>query len=224
MGANNNPKKVPKTVLMVGEGVAEKAWLNHLKKLFEQAEIETTVESGGGNALTTLRFVLSKLAAGESFDRVLVLMDTDESWGDPGKPDDLARMERIVKNWIKLLGTDPCFEGFLLRILNSPQVPKPIVVGSWKKNQHPCLLQKIHARFQDRIPAGATRPTGSLCDAHKCNIDSRLSGSLYDDGILAHFFPKQTLENAAQNHPVLDIILQYFRNTNIKYGPSIVVG
>ena len=77
------------------------------------------MESGGGNALQTLRFALSEVGEEGGYDRVLVLMDTDESWGDPDNPVDLVRVDLAVKKEIKLLGTDPCLEGFLLRFLNS---------------------------------------------------------------------------------------------------------
>ncbi len=211
---------------MVGEGpLAEKLWLEYLKELFQQAEIETTVVSGAGNARKTMRYVLNEVGEEEGgYDRVLVLMDTDESWGDLNQATDRAKIESLRKNRVKLLGTDPCLEGFFLRLLDPDRAPPNHVVGIWPKSRHGALIGKIHHRFQDRIPEGRTRPVGSLCDGFKDKVAGRFGAALEADGVFAVHFPKATVERLAAEHPLLENIIRYLRNVPVGYDDTIVIG
>lgn len=225
MGAPRKRKKIPTTVLMIGEGaVTEKKWLEHLQDLFEQSEIATTVKAGRGNAKGTLRVALNEVEDDHGFDRVLVLMDTDESWGDPNKPADVDTITRAVECKIKLLGTDPCLEGFLLRLLKHPEAPAHAVGKRFKKQQHTNMLRQIHARFQGRIPVGGTRPQGSLCDASKSTLAGHLGGKLHEKPILEDKFDENVIKAQENHHAILEVILRYFRNADVKYDPTILIG
>ena len=229
MGTKNKTRKIPKTVLMVGEGaITEQTWLNHLKKLFEQSEIATTVEPGKGSAIQTLRFALNEVkeraAEGYGYDRVLVLMDTDESWGDPNNAKDRDQINQAIQNELTLLGTDPCLEGYLLRLLEASTAPAPEIVGQWRGHKHHTLIEKIYTRFHNRIPDNATRPTNSLCNPYKTTIAGHLGGTIDDIRILTQHFPKQTLKTAAQHDPVLTVIIQHFSNAQRNYASTITIG
>ena len=103
-------------------------------------------------------------------------------------------------------------------------MPQPDVKGQWSQDRHPEVLRKIYHRFQDRIPEGAIRPKGSLCEDYKQKIAGCLGGSLDGDGVLSRYFPKQSIECASKNHPVLKNILQYLKNDSVSYSPTIIIG
>lgn len=104
--------KVRKTLLLVGEGDSEEAFLKHLRELYC---------SGGAGAVVTIRNAHGKgpehvinhaarQARIYSYDMVVALLDTDILWTDKLKKE--ARKAKI-----EMIGSSPCLEGLLLSIL-----------------------------------------------------------------------------------------------------------
>ena len=105
--------KAKSTLLIVGEGQSEVAFLNHVKQLFsargDGRQIKIKNAQGGG-AKHVIDWTLSqKLNA--DYDIVAVIFDTDTiCWTEKVKSD-------AKKNRIHLLTSEPCLEGMLLRAL-----------------------------------------------------------------------------------------------------------
>lgn len=103
------------TLLAVGEGDSEVAFLRHLRSLYcaDHAGVNVAVRNahgrGPGNVISTALGHMRNRA----FDRALALLDTDLDWAQ--KDREAARKAKLV-----LIGTRPCLEGLLLKILGIP--------------------------------------------------------------------------------------------------------
>ncbi len=105
------------TVLLVGEGKTEEAFLNHLKSLYIYRGCGVAVKilnAGGKGAKYIVDYALRRSRRFAS-DRLLVLLDTDVLIGSSVR-------KTAEQNNIQLVESHPCLEGLLLRILNK-QVP-----------------------------------------------------------------------------------------------------
>jgi len=100
------------TVLLVGEGKTEVAFLSHLKSLYIQRNcgIKLTIKNAHGKGPEYIVDFAVRQRSNAAYDRVAVLLDTDLTWSEAVK-------KRARKNRLVLLGSDPCIEGFLLKIL-----------------------------------------------------------------------------------------------------------
>lgn len=99
-----------KTALLVGEGFAEKAFLEHLKKLYvergrQQVTIKTAKGKGGAHVLDYTR----RQGIQAAFDHMGALLDTDTDWGAEQRA--LALALRI-----EVFEAHPCLEALLLRM------------------------------------------------------------------------------------------------------------
>jgi hypothetical protein len=103
------------TLLAVGEGDCEEAFLKHLRSLYcaNHAGVSVTVRNahgkGPGNVIGRAIAHMSNRA----FDRTLALLDTDLEWTK--KDREAARKKGLV-----LVGSTPCLEGLLLKTLGRP--------------------------------------------------------------------------------------------------------
>ena len=103
------------TLLSVGEGDCEEAFLKHLRSLYcaNHAGVSVTVRNahgkGPGNVISRAIAHMSNRA----FDRTVALLDTDLEWHK--KDREAARKKGLV-----LVGSTPCLEGLLLKILGRP--------------------------------------------------------------------------------------------------------
>ena len=106
-----------KTLLAVGEGKSETAFLKHLISLYCSGGegVKVTVRNahgrGPGNVISTA------IGAGNSasYDKKVCLLDTDIQW----TAEDIKNAKRYK---IELVGSTPCLEGLLLKVL-CKQVP-----------------------------------------------------------------------------------------------------
>lgn len=120
-----------KTVLIMGEGFSEVAFLEHLKSLYVERGSGTSVKIGNArgkgpeNVLENTR----RQSINGAYDEVVALMDTDIVWSD-------ALKVKARKNKIQLLPSEPCLEGLLLQILNEPV---KVSSANLKKIMHPKL-------------------------------------------------------------------------------------
>lgn len=103
------------TLLAVGEGDSEEAFLKYLRSLYcaDHAGVNVTVRNahgkGPGNVVSTAIGHMRNRA----FDRALALMDTDLAWNKKDR-------EAARKAGLSLMGSVPCLEGLLLKILGRP--------------------------------------------------------------------------------------------------------
>jgi hypothetical protein len=103
------------TLLAVGEGDSEEAFLKHLRSLYcaDHAGVSVTVRNahgkGPGNVVSTALGHLRNRA----YDRSLALLDTDLAWTKKDR-------EAARKANLHLIGSTPCLEGLLLKILQLP--------------------------------------------------------------------------------------------------------
>lgn len=102
------------TLLIVGEGATEEAFLKYLRSLYcadRQGPKVTIKNAYGKGPENILQVAIRELRRAAEYDRVAVLMDTDIPW--------TAQLRRQAKEHsIQLLGCSPCIEGLLLRLLD----------------------------------------------------------------------------------------------------------
>ena len=104
--------KIQRTLLIVGEGYHEEAFLNHVKQLYAPrgCGLKVTIKNAHGKgAQQVIRWTCRQIANAD-YDSVAALLDTDADWNS--KSEKLARTKKI-----KVLKSEPCFEAMLLRLL-----------------------------------------------------------------------------------------------------------
>lgn len=102
---------VQRTVLLVGEGYAEVAFIKHLKALYitRGCGIALTVDNARGKtALHVVQEAIRKSKNG-AFDVVAALFDTDTGW-------DATTQTIARKAQVKVVPCQPCFEAMLLAL------------------------------------------------------------------------------------------------------------
>jgi hypothetical protein len=155
-------RKIRKTLLLVGEGKTEKAFLEHLCSLYcaDRQGVAVTIRNayGGGPENVVDRAI--RYSGNFSYDRVAVLMDTDRPWDDETR-------KRAKKNNITLIGSEPCIEGMLLGILEqavpegtSSKACKGIIQKKLpnrdlteKESYQPCFSRSTLESARSKIPA-----------------------------------------------------------------------
>lgn len=96
---------------IVGEGLAERVFLEHLKSLYAPRGCGVTykiIEASGKGGRGVLDYAISR-THGFDYDEVYVLLDTDTDWDD-------VQRERARENNIRVVESDPCIEFWLLAI------------------------------------------------------------------------------------------------------------
>lgn len=102
-----------KTLLIVGEGATEEAFLQHLRSLYcanKNGPKVTIKNAHGKGPENVLNCALREMSRTADYSQVAVLMDTDIPW--------TAKLERQanIRNVI-LIGSKPCIEGLFLNLL-----------------------------------------------------------------------------------------------------------
>ena len=120
------------TLLVVGEGPHDKAFLKHMQNIYDRRDSDQKVtldSADGGSPRDIIKTVISKYRNAE-FDQVFILLDSDVTITQQDR--DLARKKKIV-----LLESTPiCLEGMLLEVLGM-QVPSSNT--ACKNRLHPKL-------------------------------------------------------------------------------------
>lgn len=108
-----NPRYVKKsTLLVVGEGPSDKAFLNHLKEIYcHNTYQKVTVEAEDGGSPDVMVHNVIRKHQHQAFDRKVLLLDedihiTDAIWAKAHK----GKLELIIS-------TPTCLEGMLLEVL-----------------------------------------------------------------------------------------------------------
>lgn len=106
--------KAQRTLLIVGEGADEVAFLNHVKRLYVSRGCGLAVKiknAQGKGAKHVIEWTIRQKAIAD-YDVVAALLDTDTDWS-PG----VAKLAKQKK--IQVLTSEPCFEALMLRILEA---------------------------------------------------------------------------------------------------------
>ena len=100
-----------KTLLLVGEGGAEEAFLRYLKAAYcpRGCGVAVTIKNAHGKGAGNVIDVAIRAAKGAAFDTKAVLLDTDQDWNDKTR-------KQAKLNKITVLLSTPCFEATLLSI------------------------------------------------------------------------------------------------------------
>jgi hypothetical protein len=104
--------KAQRTLLIVGEGRHEEAFLNHLKQCYAPrgCGLSVTIKNARGKgALHVVKWTAGQAAIAK-YDVVAALLDTDTDWNE--KTEKLARSKKIL-----VLKSEPCFEAMMLRLI-----------------------------------------------------------------------------------------------------------
>jgi len=110
-------KKAKHTILIVGEGRHEEAFLNHLKRLYVDrgCGISVAIKNARGKGAKHVVDWTIRQIRNASYDEVAVLLDTDQDWTT-------AVQTKAKRNKIAVLTSDPCFEAMLLRAMRKRAV------------------------------------------------------------------------------------------------------
>ncbi|MFC2149242.1 RloB domain-containing protein [Candidatus Auribacterota bacterium] len=111
-------KYAKKTILMVGEGPTEKAFLQYIKELFisREADHSVKVHSGSGGSPRSVIHKTIRLRNNSAYDKCFVLLDADITLETDSKQK--TQMKR--KPRVEILRATPCIEGLFLAILRYP--------------------------------------------------------------------------------------------------------
>jgi hypothetical protein len=99
------------SVLAVGEGDSEKAFLDHLKAKYisRNCGVALAIKQAYGKGARNVVHQAIRYAKDVSYDRIIALADTDTDY-------DSEVLKTAEENRVLLLPSDPCFEGLLLRL------------------------------------------------------------------------------------------------------------
>lgn len=106
------------TILIVGEGPTEKAFLQFIKELYimRDADIVVKVECGSGGSPRSVVERAIRLCASRAYDKCFVLFDADL----PLETDAKLKQRMQKKPSVQILKATPCIEGLFLAILKHP--------------------------------------------------------------------------------------------------------
>ena len=112
-------RRTKKTILIVGEGPTEKAFLQHIKQLYvtRDMDIVVKVECGSGGSPQSVVEKAVRLKSSRSYDKCFVLVDSDVAF----EPDGELQKRIKKKPRIEMLNATPCIEGLMLAILKHPK-------------------------------------------------------------------------------------------------------
>ncbi len=117
MAKQRKPRRVGnvRTLLIVGEGIHDKAFLGHMKGLYDGRETGQVIKlasSDGGSPRDILKSAQKQKEA--AYDKRYVLMDSDVA---------ISQQDRAFaeKNKVEIIQSEPiCLEGMLLTVLGVP--------------------------------------------------------------------------------------------------------
>lgn len=104
-----------KTLLIVGEGYHDVAFLNHIKQFPGVCGqgVQISIKNARGKGALGVIDCAIKLSANVDYDHVAVLLDTDTDWTP-------AARKLAKDNKIQVLPSEPCLEAMLLRAIGKP--------------------------------------------------------------------------------------------------------
>lgn len=120
--------RLKRTVLLVGEGLMDWAFLRHVVGCFVHRDslVAAKVDHAHGGDPTEVIKRARILVKQRSYDRCIVLMDTDRPW-PPSLPSNIGRTP------VTFLGAQPAIEGLLLQILEHPGITLTTTTAECKR-------------------------------------------------------------------------------------------
>ncbi len=105
--------KAQRTLLIVGEGYHEEAFLSYVKKLYAPrgCGLSVTIKNARGKGAQHVIEWTIRQIANTDYDMAAALLDTDTDWSEA-----IAKRAKIKK--IQVLKSEPCFEALMLRLLD----------------------------------------------------------------------------------------------------------
>lgn len=105
-------REVRKTLLAVGEGATEVAFLTYLREMYcsDRQGVSVKVRNAQGKGPEHVVSHAIGQCRDADYDRRLALLDTDLPWTT-------ELLKRATDYRIELMGSDPCIEGLFLAIL-----------------------------------------------------------------------------------------------------------
>ncbi len=103
-------RRTKETLLFVGEGFCEKAFLVHLNGIYSKGAIKTKIVTAKGKGPEHVITHALSCKKNDGYNRVAVLLDTDLICNP-------AVLKEAKVNGIRIIGSSPCLEGFLLDLL-----------------------------------------------------------------------------------------------------------
>lgn len=104
--------KAQRTLLIVGEGYHEVAFLTHVKQLYVQrgCGLAVTIKNARGKGAMHVIDCAIKQSANAAYDTVAAMLDTDTDWS--------ADVKRQAKEkGILVMASESCFDEVMLRLL-----------------------------------------------------------------------------------------------------------
>lgn len=104
--------KAQRTLLIVGKGYHEEAFLNHVKQLYAPrgCGLAVTIKNARGKGAMHVIDWTIKQIANAAYDTVAAMLDTDKDWSPK-----VAKQAKGKK--IQVLASEPCFDAVMLRLL-----------------------------------------------------------------------------------------------------------
>lgn len=120
--------RLKRTVLLLGEGATEWAFLRHVIECFRDraGPVAAKADNAHGGSPDIVILTARKLLQQRAYDHCLVLMDTDRPWPS-------NRPTRVGVTRIEYVPATPCLEGLLLRILEHPGITVGTPVDQCKR-------------------------------------------------------------------------------------------
>ncbi|MCD4779932.1 MAG: RloB domain-containing protein [Candidatus Omnitrophica bacterium] len=110
-------RRTKKTILIVGEGPTEKAFLLHIRDLYVTRDMPLAVKVQCGSGGSPQSVVEKAIRLKQHYDKCFVLVDSDV----PFEPDKELQKRMKKKPRIEMLYATPCIEGLMLAILQHPK-------------------------------------------------------------------------------------------------------
>lgn len=104
--------KAERTLLIVGEGYHEEAFLKHVKQLYAPrgCGLAVTIKNARGKGAKHVVEWTEKQSANAAYDKVAAMLDTDTDWTPA-----VAKQAKAKK--ILILASQPCFDAVMLRLI-----------------------------------------------------------------------------------------------------------
>ncbi len=112
MALSKKTRQVRKTLLVVCEGDSEVTFIKHLRQLYcaKGAGVSVTARNAHGRGPENVINTAIALKRTGDYDHVAAFLDTDLKWS-------AAIRNAAEKARIELIGSTPCLEGMLLKVL-----------------------------------------------------------------------------------------------------------
>ena len=141
------------TILLVGEGATDSAFLKHIKSLYitRGCGVGVTIRNAHGKGPDHVVDYAIRQCRNAAYDRVVALLDTDLEMS-------ATTRRRARSKKIRIIGTTPCLEGLLLKLLGE---------------NVPTTSAECKARVGDTFPVRLTSPEDYQANFPKDLLDER---------------------------------------------------